>query len=142
MAEPQEVHPIERLLQRIQQWERGGQGGPVLMRVDVAGMHGCPFFVSATKAVEGLKRRGIATTVTIKRAGHLHVPGWNSPADRQPWDAFQTQQQRSQLWRGTSPRVIFDGDPRTAMGATEMLQVGEAEAEAGGGSGSGCSGAV
>ena len=91
-----------------------------MRHIEITGYHGCPFFVTAAKIAEALHRRGVVQRVTIRRAGHIHVPEWGSKGDYAAWDTFRDAQARTVHWKGTSPHVVIDGLP--AIGATELLR--------------------
>ena len=92
--------------------------------VVVTGYHGCPFFsVAATAAVE-LQRRGAAKSVVIRRGGQLHVPSWDTEPNLQEralFNEFAETIPINEIWSGSSPLVVVNGDPKTAMGGADTL---------------------
>lgn len=94
---------------------------PAIAHVEIWGNHGCPFFVTATKLAETLHARSAVSKVVIHRVGHRHTPEWSSPSDKAPFKELFQDSPRTQLWDGSSPRVIVDNKADAAMGCTPFM---------------------
>jgi hypothetical protein len=90
--------------------------------IEIVGYHGCPFFVSAAKTAEALLERGEVASVTIRRAGQIHVPQWDSRTDRTAFQRYIYDKVRTKHWDGTSPHIVIDGRADKAVGATVFMQ--------------------
>jgi hypothetical protein len=75
----------------------------------------------AIHAAKLLRRKGVLRHVVVKRAGTQHVPKF-SDEDRLVFNKYTEGMPHTATWDGQSPRVVFDGDPHSAMGASPFLQ--------------------
>jgi|EP01046_Picozoa_sp_COSAG06_P049203 hypothetical protein len=89
-------------------------------KLEVAGFHGCPFFTVAASVAVALLKRGAVERVVIRRAGHLHVPTWKAEGDRGPFKRYVRGMPHTAKWTGSSPRVVLDDDPETAIGGSDI----------------------
>lgn len=94
--------------------------GSTPTKLEVVGYHGCPFFSVAASVALALLKRGSVNRVVIRRAGQLHVPTWYAEGNREPFKRYVQDLPRTAKWNGSSPRVICDDDPETAIGGADI----------------------
>lgn len=89
--------------------------------IEVAGYHGCYHTIAAIHAAKVLLEKNVVKKVIVRRAGCQHVPTFGDES-KSAFRDYTDGMPHTLEWDGLSPRVVFDGDPETAMGASALIK--------------------